>query len=123
MVQTEVLFLGIPIIPALVKAPLRGSLVNLPGNFMPVEVVVEAFIKIKPMELAVLAVEVAAEVRGMGCSLLLAKQTQEAVEAAEVAAHKGLTAMEQTAALASCASGCTRKRNNKLKGERLCTTL
>ena len=27
------------------------------------------------------------------------------------------------AALASCASGCTRKRNNKLKGERLCTTL
>nr|DAH22358.1 MAG TPA: hypothetical protein [Caudoviricetes sp.] len=27
------------------------------------------------------------------------------------------------AAPASCASGCTRKRNNKLKGERLCTTL
>ena len=25
--------------------------------------------------------------------------------------------------LASCASACTRKRNNKLKGERLCTTL
>jgi len=27
------------------------------------------------------------------------------------------------AAAASYASGCTRKRNNKLKGERLCTTL
>lgn len=27
------------------------------------------------------------------------------------------------AVLVSCASGCTRKRNNKLKGERLCTTL
>lgn len=26
-------------------------------------------------------------------------------------------------ARASCASACTRKRNNKLKGERLCTTL
>ena len=26
-------------------------------------------------------------------------------------------------ARASCASGCIRKRNNKLKGERLCTTL
>lgn len=103
MVQTEVLFLGIPIILALDKAPLRGSLVNLPGNFMPVEAVVEAFIKIKPMELAVLAAGATAEVRGMGCRLLLAKQTQEAVEAAEVAAHKGLPAMEQTAALASCA--------------------
>lgn len=122
MVQTEVLFLGIPIIPALDKAPLRGSLANLPGNFIPVEAVAEAFIKIKPMELAVLAAEVAAEVRGLGCSLLLAKQTQEAAEAAAVAANKGLPAMEQTAAAASCASGCIRNHNNKLKGERLCTT-
>lgn len=31
--------------------------------------------------------------------------------------------MAEQAAAASCASGCIRKRNNKLKGERLCTTL
>ena len=31
--------------------------------------------------------------------------------------------LAEPVALASCASGCTRKRNNKLKGERLCTTL
>lgn len=30
---------------------------------------------------------------------------------------------EELAVLASCVSGYTRKRNNKLKGERLCTTL
>lgn len=31
--------------------------------------------------------------------------------------------LAEPAALASCAFGYTRKRNNKLKGERLCTTL
>ena len=32
-------------------------------------------------------------------------------------------ALAEPVVLASCASGYTRKRNNKLKGERLCTTL
>ena len=44
------------------------------------------------------------------------------IEVAAVAAVL-LGDMEVPAVLASCASGYTRKRNNKLKGERLCTTL
>ena len=43
-------------------------------------------------------------------------------EAAVVAVATPAT-MVALAVLASCASACTRKRNNKLKGERLCTTL
>lgn len=43
-------------------------------------------------------------------------------EAAAVAVVTPAT-MVALAVLVSCASGYTRKRNDKLKGERLCTTL
>ena len=50
----------------------------------------------------------------------MVKQTPEAV--AEGEADTATIVMPVPAAAVSCASGCTRKRN-KLKGERLCTTL
>ena len=46
----------------------------------------------------------------------LAAKILAAAEAAE-ALYLPALCWVQTAALASCASGCTRKRNNKLKGE------
>lgn len=45
----------------------------------------------------------------------------EALEVQEIIQEAIL--IQGLVALASCASGYTRKRNNKLKGERLCTTL
>lgn len=46
----------------------------------------------------------------------------ELITLVAVVAEALVTSTAQTGAAASCASGYTRKRN-KLKGERLCTTL
>lgn len=110
---------------ALDKAPLHASLASLPVSFMPAEVaaVLHTIDKDRVLEaLAAKAVEEMAEVA------LESQPPGRKIRAlAEAAAllmlmHKG-TKKALLAALASCAYGCIRKRNNKLKGERLCTTL
>lgn len=110
---------------ALDKAPLLVSLANLPVSFMPAEVVAALHTIDKdkaPRVLGAKAVEEMAEValEGQPPGRKIRALVEEAVLL--MLMHKG-TKKVLPAALASCASGCTRKRNNKLKGERLCTTL
>lgn len=117
----------ITIIPqeVLDKALLHESLARLPVSFMPVEVAVVLHTietdKV-PQVLGVKAVEEMAEVALEGQPL--GRKIRVLVEEAVLLMlmHKG-TKKALLAALASCVSACTRKRNNKLKGERLCTTL
>lgn len=122
-VQTELLLAGMYTIPELVKVLPPANLENLPANCTPVAVAVAVFIKAgHSMAKAALEAEATAEAPFMVCVLPREKPTLAAVVVAGAAVRRGLTVMEQTAEAASCASGYTRKTNNKLKGERLCTT-
>ena len=104
---------------ALDKAPLHASLARLPVSFMPVEVAVVLHTietdKV-PQVLGVKAVEEMAEVALEGQPL--GRKIRVLVEEAVLLMlmHKG-TKKVLLAARVSYASGYTRKRNNKLKGE------
>ena len=103
------------------KALPRENLAKQPASCMPAAVAA-ARENTETLELRELAVKGAAQKVILQLTLL-------PILAAAVVAGKDLLVVpapavkELLAAAVSCVSVCTRKRNNKLKGERLCTTL
>lgn len=117
----------ITIIPqeVLDKALLHESLARLPVSFMPAEVAVALHTigtaKV-PQVLGAKAEEEMVEVSLERQPLV--RKIRALAEGAVLLMIRPKGAQKVLpAAPASCASGCTRKRNDKLKGERLCTTL
>lgn len=108
-----------------VKAQPHASLTRQPGNCMQAAAVA-GNAEVEPV--LVLAEKVVA---AMGVwPLIQLLIPGRPIPAAEAAAELVImiqpvvgSCKAELVARASCASGCTRKRNNKLKGERLCTTL
>ena len=108
-----------------VKAQPHASLTRQPGNCMQAAAVA-GNAEVEPV--LVLAEKVVA---AMGVwPLIQLLIPGRPIPAAEAAAEAVImiqpvvgSCKAEPAVLASCVSACTRKRNNKLKGERLCTTL
>lgn len=101
-----------------VKARLPANLVKQPGNSMPVAELAVWVLALQPQ---LPGARVAEQSNRLLPQLILAEAEAEAGRRKSFREITCLTPVP--AAAASCASGCTRKRNNKLKGERLCTTL
>lgn len=100
----------------LVRALLLANLAKPPANCMPVAVA--AVVDIFPVEQEVPEVGETAHRLRKARLLLVELITLEAAVAEVLLIPTALLADPGLSA-----SGCTRKRNNKLKGERLCTTL
>lgn len=107
-----------------VKAQPHASLTRQPGNCMQAAAVA-GNAEVEPV--LELAVQVVVAVGGQTLKQLLIPGRlipAEAAAAELVIIPKALgSCRAEPVAAASCVSACTRKRNNKLKGERLCTTL
>lgn len=108
-----------------VKAQPHASLTRQPGNCMQAAAVA-GNAEVEPV--LVLAEKVVAAMGVWPLMQLLIPGRP--IPAAEAAADLVImiqpvvgSCKAELVARASCASGCTRKRNNKLKGEGLCTTL
>lgn len=108
-----------------VKAQPHASLTRQPGNCMQAAAVA-GNAEVEPV--LVLAEKVVAAMGVWPLTQLLIPGRP--IPAAEAAAELVImiqpvvgSCKAELVARASCVSACTRKRNNKLKGERLCTTL